>query len=321
MNIFSALNGLAPEHLEIAYNKNWFRLFVRKEFGGEEATLSEAMQALFNAASIDGSLGWCVNLCSGASYFSGFLQPEVVVEHMSDHKSALAGSGQVGKASKTAEGYILSGVWPRCTGSAHASSFTVNAELEGGEVLSFLIPREKVVITNTWTLMGLENSSTYQIEANDIFIPESYAFCIGQLNEKTSYSIHTIPFEPFARCCMIASLLGMTKCFISKVKGTNELMSRTEVPQITDELDSDILKSFSKVQKLAMDLEKQCAENIEAKELIDEIQLLVIATATEIRIKINELYYAGGLIISDKKNPANSAFRDLLVAGQHNLFR
>lgn len=158
-------------------------------------------------------------------------------------------------------------------------------------------------ISNTWSLIGLENSSTYQIEANDILIPETYAFSIGKLNEKTSYSVHTIPFEPFARCCMIASLLGMTKCFLSKIKDSHELISRTKVPPIADALDSTVSTSFSKVQKLAKDLEKQCAEIIEAKKLIDEIQLLVIATAAEIGLKINELYYAGGLIIADKKIP------------------
>lgn len=321
MNTSTELKGLAPEHLKTAYSRNWFRLFVKREFGGEEATLTEAMQALFDAAEIDGSLGWCVNLGSGASYFSGFLSPLAVKELLGDPKSVFAGSGQFGRAKKIETNYKVSGSWPRCTGSAHATSFTLNAELYEGVVLSFVIPKEKVNISNTWSLIGLENSSTYQIEANDILIPETYAFSIGQLNEKTSYSIHSIPFEPFARCCMIASLLGMTKCFISKVKGSTELMSRTKVPPIVDAVASLITSSFSKAQTLAKDLEKQCAENIEAKELIDEIQLLVIATAAEIRLKINELYYAGGLIIADKKNPANSAFRDLLVAGQHNLFR
>lgn len=100
MNTSSELKGLAPEHLKTAYGRNWFRLFVKKEFGGEEATLTEAMQALFDAAEIDGSLGWCVNLGSGASYFSGFLSPLAVKELLGDPKSVFAGSGQIGTAKK-----------------------------------------------------------------------------------------------------------------------------------------------------------------------------------------------------------------------------
>ncbi len=316
-----AFNGLSEEFLEIAYAKNWFRLFVKKELGGAETSLPEAMQALFDAAHLDGSLGWCVNLGSGASYFSGFLKPDVALELLGDPKSVFAGSGQIGKAIQTGDHYVISGSWPRCTGAVHATSFTANAELKDGSVRSFVLPRDQVKISNTWTLMGLERSSTYQIDAADVEIPLDHSFEIGSLNAESAYSIHLIPFEPFARCCMIASLLGMTGCFIDKVDADSGLRERTGIQKELAELKMTIAESFQHFQQHAHQLEKCCNSETDASKVVEQICNDVINIAALIREKINAIYYLGGLQIADTKNPANSAFKDLLVAGQHNLFR
>lgn len=315
------LKGLSTEMLNKAHKMNWFRLFVKKRFGGSEANLTEAMKALFEAAAIDGSLGWCVNLGSGASYFSGFLSSATVSELLNDSKSAFAGSGQIGRAICKGDHYLVSGSWPRCTGAAHATSFTANAELEDGSVHTFILPSDQVTITNTWTLMGLDNSSTYQIDAVEIEVPEAHSFTIGKLNTETSYAIHTIPFEPFARCCMIASLLGMTTCFVDKVKNTKGLMSRPNMDEHVLELSGIISDSFDQFRKKATQLEQICSDRIDPEAISNEIKSEVIRLAAGIREKINMIYYHGGLQLADTKNPANSAFRDLLVAGQHNLFR
>ena len=178
-----------------------------------------------------------------------------------------------------------------------------------------------MVITNNWTLIGLDHSSTYQIDAVNIEVPEAHSFEIGSLNAESAYSIHRIPFEPFARCCMIASLLGMSHCFIDKVNVDLGLRERKGIQKELNELKTTITETFEHAQQYASQLEQCCNTNTDSSEVIEHITSEVINMAALIREKVNTIYYLGGLQIADIKNPANSAFRDLLVAGQHNLFR
>lgn len=307
--------ALTPEQLELAYRNNWFRLFVRKEFGGAELLLPEALIELAAASRVDGSLGWCVNLGSGASYFSGFLQADVAKRLLSDTKSAFAGSGQIGKAKTRADGFEISGYWQRCTGSAHATTFTVNAENEAGEIHSYCLDPADVELTDEWTMMGVQASSTYAIRANAAFVPKDQRFLIGESIEESAYAIHAIPFEPFARACMLASLIGMVHCFIDRVEESEEIIQRPSISELCVELRIVLDESFQALLEEARIIQNKPDHSD------DDLRNLVVRSAAHIRMKVMQIVDAAGLQIVDLAQPANRAFRDLLVAGQHNLFR
>lgn len=315
MSLIPSNSALYPEHLKLAYERNWFRLFVRNEFGGAQLLLPDALIELAEASRVDGSLGWCVNLGSGASYFSGFLKPEVATSLLSDSKSAFAGSGQVGTSRRAQDGFEISGYWQRCTGSAHATTFTVNAENEAGEIHSYCLDKSDVEISDEWSMIGLQASSTYAIRATAAFVPKDQRFLIGTLNSQSAYAIHHIPFEPFARACMLASLLGMAKGFAEQVDKSRELLNRPRVPDLCAELKTLVATSFDTLLKEAHVLQENPNRS-------DEIlKDLVINSAAQTRSLVMQLVDAGGLHLVDLAHPANLAFRDFLVAGQHNLFR
>lgn len=315
-------NGSLPSNLlTLAYKNNWFRLFVRKDFGGAELNLSEAMQELYKASEINGSLGWCVNLGSGASYFSGFLQPEVVKEKLSGDKSVFAGSGQIGTAKNTPQGIIISGSWERCTGSDHATTFTVNAADELGNVHSYLIDRNAVEIKNEWSMMGLNNSSTFAIKVHQTIVPHVHQFEIGKTIAESAYSVHYIPFDPFARCCMIASYLGMFSSFLEALKEeptfTENRALKCEIAPTENSVDS-FLKTMT---DLASELEKNTGNRQEVEFISEKITREISEIMHLLDKQLIRLFRKGGLRLANKKTRANQAFSDLLVAGQHPLFQ
>lgn len=307
--------ALTPEQLELAYQNKWFRLFVRKEFGGAELLLPEALIELAAASRVDGSLGWCVNLGSGASYFSGFLRTDVAMRLLSDATSAFAGSGQIGSAKTTDQGFEISGFWQRCTGSAHATTFTVNAENEVGEIHSYCLDPKDVELTDEWTMMGVQASSTYAIRANAAFVPKDQRFLIGSPIVDSSYAIHTIPFEPFARACMMASLIGMAQCFIDRVEESEVIIQRPNILELCVELRVVLDESFQALLEEARIIQNKPDHSD------TDLKNLVVHSAANIRMKVMQIVDAAGLQLVDLAQPANRAFRDLLVAGQHNLFR
>ena len=75
-----SLGTLDPEILEIAYQQEWFKLYVPKIYGGLGKTLPDILKLEEDLAYLDGSLGWTVTLCSGAGWFAGFLDPDLAKE-------------------------------------------------------------------------------------------------------------------------------------------------------------------------------------------------------------------------------------------------
>src|SRR3954463_16517682 len=88
-------NGtLTAKQLDIIYKEKWFKLFVPKEYGGLELSLPEGLRIEEALATIDGSLGWTVTLCSGATMFIGYLDQDIAKVIYADDKVCFGGSGR-----------------------------------------------------------------------------------------------------------------------------------------------------------------------------------------------------------------------------------
>lgn len=317
------LNAITLEksHLDLAIQNNWFKLFVSKKFNGGEATLPEALQVYFDASSIDGSLGWCVNLGSGASIFSGYLSEEAAMGVFSKPKNVCAGSGGVGTFKESANGYLLSGSWDKCTGSAHASHFTVNAKNEQGELYSFVIPKDQVQVSDEYYLDGLERSSSVSITVNEATIPLHYKFEINTIFEESSYLIHQIDFETFAKFCMLASILGMGQCLVNKAKADNQLYPDRAETNV-DEFEAFIEVSFQEVMDLSKEAWRELEElDIISKDLKERLDLIIPHTNKGLFDRANELLYIGGLRLKDKRTDVHGAYQDLVLACQHYILK
>lgn len=313
--------SLKEEHLELAYHRNWFKLFVSKQFGGGEATLPVGLQAYFDASTIDGSLGWCVNLGSGASIFCGYLGLNAAQEIFTDPKTVIAGSGGIGDFINTEDGLILSGRWDKCTGADHATHYTVNAINNKDEQHSFVVDRNKVTVHPEYYLDGLTRSSSLSISIDGATVPEAYRFNIDVLNSETSYLIHHLDFETFARFCMISSILGMAQCLVNTSKGDLTLYPE-RTGTIADEFDQFISLSFQEVLELAKEAwrELEVSGNV-TTDVKTRLQQIIPHTNKGIFDRANELFYAGGLRFEDSRSEVHRAYKDLVLACQHYLLK
>ena len=73
---------LTSEQLDIIYQEKWFKLFVPKAYDGLELSLPEGLRIEEALAAIDGSLGWTVTLCSGATMFIGYLDQDIAKDNL-----------------------------------------------------------------------------------------------------------------------------------------------------------------------------------------------------------------------------------------------
>jgi len=228
--ISEEMGKLHPEIVELAYQENWFKLFVPEVYGGPGKKLPEILRLEEELAEADGSLGWTVTLCAGAGWFAGFLNPELAAEIFAEREVCFAGSGAVGGvAVKTQEGYLLNGKWSYASGALHATIFTANCTLknesgddildENGlpEVKSFILKREEVNILPGWSYFGLIATGSHAFEVCNLSVNENRTFKINQQIEVTDCGFD-YPFLQLAETTLAVNSLGMTNHFVRLVE-------------------------------------------------------------------------------------------------------
>jgi hypothetical protein len=313
---------LSQERLDYLFDKNWFKMFVPKDYGGLELSLTEGAKILTKAATIQGGLGWTLNLGAGANWFSGFFIDSTAKSLFSSPNSVIAGSGFVSGTYEMNDSKVtLNGKWSRCTGAAHASLFSLNAKSDSGKITSFVVPRDQVELSEVkWPIFGLKNTSSHAIELNRVQVPKDYGFHINEIKNHKEYPVYHIPFESFARVCMSSSFIGIVKCLVRHVE--NDLLSKkpelaTDIQKILkfilkseaerNEL-SDELSSLSFDQEVKASFEAQLKTKLgENNELLYEL--------------VQRLFFKGGLPFVEEDQLIHWAYRDVLTGVQHYMVK
>ncbi|WP_406823883.1 acyl-CoA dehydrogenase family protein [Pedobacter sp. KACC 23697] len=224
------MGKLHPEILELAYQENWFKLFVPEVYGGPGKKLPEILRLEEELAEADGSLGWTITLCAGAGWFAGFLNPALAAEIFADREVCFAGSGAVGGvAVKTKQGYLINGKWNYASGALHATIFTANCTLknESGDdildengspkIMSFILKKAEVKILPGWSYFGLIATGSHAFEVCNLSVNENRAFKINQQIEVANCGFD-YPFLQLAETTLTVNSLGMTNHFIKLVE-------------------------------------------------------------------------------------------------------
>ncbi|MEN3322610.1 acyl-CoA dehydrogenase [Mariniflexile soesokkakense] len=316
----------SSETLEWIANRNLWSLWVPKAFNGLELSLTEGLKKLQALAKIDGSLGWTVTLCSGATYFIGNLHPEIANHIFLNPKNTVCfgGSGGVfGEAVKQGDDYIISGEWHYATGAPYLSHFTLNAKIiDNGKpvlnadgtplVYSFVIPKEAVSIIEDWHTMGLKATATHSFKVESVKVSSKYAFVYNTFY--LPQPIFKIPFSVFADLTLWVNYLGMAEHFFDEASSVLE----------QDPLKPFILmlyKTNKQLYKFAEAIEVFTANETEITEAyIETVHATASASVKEITEAIIKVYPLLGMKACSETHVLNRIFRDYFTATQHHNF-
>lgn len=335
------LGELHPATLELAYQQQWFKLFVPEAYGGPGKKLPEILRLEEALAEADGSLAWTVTLCSGAAWFAGFLDQTLAETLFADRKVCFAGSGAIGgTAVATPEGYLINGTWKYASGALHATVFTANCLLknaDGSEVLtaegkpvvkSFIFKRTEVGILAGWSYFGLVATGSHAFEIENLLVPASRSFEINKTIQLADQGFD-YPFLQLAETTLAVNSLGMTKHFLELVEETfynrsgfkryNEKQVAyfdSELRRCKNEL-NEVRAQFYAVFELSWNqlLETQHIE----EELLTKVSLLSRRLAHCARKTADTLFPYCGLEAAKKETTLNRVWRDIHTASQHAL--
>ncbi|RYF14151.1 MAG: acyl-CoA dehydrogenase [Flavobacteriales bacterium] len=335
-----ALGELHPDVLELAYQQEWFKLYVPVAYGGPGKKLPEILRLEEDLAYVDGSTAWTVTLCSGAGWFAGFLEPELAADIFADRKVCFAGSGAVGgTAQKTENGYRINGHWKYASGALHATIFTANCILKdeaGNDILneqgepvvkSFILKRNEVEIQSGWSYFGLVATGSHAFDVHDIEVPANRSFKINE--PKVADEGFNYPFLQLAETTLAVNSLGMAKRFLDLVN--DSFFSRSGFKRYSTEQVSFFEDELMKCKHTLTTVREHFYEAFDTswyqlinensinESLLKDVSRLSRQLAHQSRIVVDTLYPYAGLEAAKRETELNRVWRDLHTASQHAL--
>lgn len=326
--------GLTDAQLSVIHRICLFKLFVPKDLGGLAMELPEALRLEEGLASLDGSLGWTVTLCSGASWFVGFMDPSVVSDVFADAAVCFGGSGMAsGVATRQGDGYVVNGDWKYATGAPHNTIFTANCLVmdKSGPVLdraghpvvqSFYFHRDEVELLEDWDTMGLKATASHSFRVRDCMVGPERSFLIDPAHAVMDGPIYRFPFVQFAELTLAANYLGMFRKFLNLAA---DLMSDSMPESVLDvfrEAKTVLNAQAEKFYGLADVSWHQLGHRGEIHpSILEEISLVSRKMVQEGYAMITALYPKTGIRGATNSDPINRIWRDLFTASQHVIFR
>lgn len=328
---------LTPALLDLAYNQNWFNLWVPKAYGGQNANLKEGCQLLEEVAYADGGFGWTVTLCAGANMFAGFLEPSVAESIFKKAKVCWGGSGQPsGRADKQTDGYVITGVWKYATGAPHLTHFTLNAWLyeDGAPVVdaegepvyrSFFVDRDDVLIHYDWNTFGLECTASHSFSVTNLSVSSTRGFDLLPHRRTSDEPIFYYPFMTFAECTLAVNYIGMFRRFLDLFE--KQLRMKSSEPKWLAEKGKDLFRKVDAVRsafeekrsRLYQLMEETWAKVDPEELLLSEIAGLSRQLVCDVRTGTTDLFPNAGIAGAQRDNELNIVFRHIFTASQHAL--
>lgn len=325
---------LTTKQLQLIYKKAWFHLLVPENIGEKELSLPDFARFMEELASVDGSFAWAINLGAGANMFAGYMEQHTAKTIFIPKETCVAGSGAVGgTATKENNGYLINGHWKYASGAAHATFFSLNAEIKGEDVVkSFLVPAKEVKLLSTWNVSGLKATGSCEFKIENAWVPHAYCFDLQQASPWVDSPLYRFPFYTLAEINMLVMLTGLAIQFqklgleIVKEKAVfddkegNKIYEDALFRRLSDEVDQvfctkrrqtfellDKLWLKTKAEKAISDLEKE------------EFTKAVIQTAIAARNMVDQLYPFLGMNVIFESSEIGRVYRDFKVASQHAL--
>ncbi|WP_162984980.1 acyl-CoA dehydrogenase family protein [Mesonia aquimarina] len=306
--------------------ENLWNIWVPKKYGGLESSLTEGLAKLQGLAQIDGSLGWCVTLCSGANYFVGNLSPARAASIFSEKPNnvCFGGSGAVsGIAEKRGDAYEISGTWSYATGAPYLSHFTLNAEIyENGKpihhsdgspkVLSFVLPKSAVSIIEDWQSMGLKASATHSFQVEKVLVHQEASFVYDQFYQP--HPIFKIPFAVFADLTLWVNYIGMATHFMEAGKGL-------KTGNLWGDLEPQLHQVNQQVKMYADQVEEYITKEQDISgEMMNTIHHQASHSVKELTHSLISVYPHLGVKASRTDQEIHQIFCDYFTATQHHIF-
>jgi indole-3-acetate monooxygenase len=214
------------------------RMWVSKEFGGEQVSLETGSAVIQALARIDGSIAWQMGVQGAIGRLSDYLPESTARELFAEHQGLVVGGVNPGGYAEEVEGgFRVHGEWGFASGSAHADWLVCAAFVRrdgqpvptpaGPEMRMLFLPRGVPEMLDTWYTVGLRGTGSNNFRIDGAFVPEAYTVSrtamlrAPEARPSRGYAIGYYDFGPFTSA---STMLGVAQDALDSFK---ELAGKT----------------------------------------------------------------------------------------------
>lgn len=324
------LGHLTDEVLDALFEQRLFRLFIPQEYNGEAADLPTALKVFERIASADGATGWLVMIGAGGGLFSGFLQKDAARQIFSPERAVIAGSGSPsGIASRTENGYEVSGRWAYASGAYHASWFTANCKFDGDDnaITAIAVPADQVSIHDTWSVFGMKATGSHDFSLNGVAVAPAFTFSLAE-KPVLKHAIFRIPLETLASLSFASVAIGIAQHALDEfndfaqhklIAGSSQsLATESDVQQRCDQAERLIASARDSLYDLAQRVWSAAESGkIPEERLLSQVQQMGIENGQACLKSVDLLKARAGMKAVFSDSAFGRAWRDLHTLSQH----
>lgn len=317
-----------------------FKAFYPRSLGGLEVDPMTLMEVVEEISRVDGSVGWCAMITSGAGWLAGGLKHQVAAELFGQPPDIrLAGTIiPRGEALPVDGGYRVSGHFTFASGIDYANWLMVLCRIFDGNgpivtaqgipqtVMAF-VPIGEADVRDTWTAVGLCATGSHDFHLDDAFIPFERSYSLSQPPNQPGPLFNPRTFLAFAGGTLSACLLGIGRgamdTFLESVAGSGTNMSPTHlqdrpavhaaVGQAEASLSSARAYLFDAVEKV---WEVASDAKSDPTQKIAQVRLAIANAFRESARAVDLLFEAAGTTAVFQSHPMERYHRDIHVAAK-----
>jgi indole-3-acetate monooxygenase len=316
-----------------------FRVAAPAAVGGLELdpiTMFEAFERLGRA---DGSTGWSAMISAATSVAFGYLDASVAAAMLADPRCLLTGvAAPAGRATPVPGGYAIRGRWTFASASQQATWLLGGClVIEDGavatdaagvpRVLMAVMPRDRVVIHETWDAAGLCGTGSHDLEADDIFVPADRTLSLAEAPATPHGAFPVLSFLAFG---IGAVSLGIAQAAIDEFTrlAPGKLHPITRQPLSSKPAAQAVLAEAVALhaagRAFLRDEIASCWHLAMTGQVVDpdrraRLRLAITTATTMAADAVSRLYRAAGGSAAYRSSPLQRHFRDVNVATQHAL--
>ncbi|MBF6061099.1 acyl-CoA dehydrogenase family protein [Nocardia terpenica] len=190
------------------------RMWVSKDFGGEQVSIETGVVVLEALARLDASVAWQMGVQGAIGRLSDYLPEDSARELFKNNTQLVVGGVKpFGQAEPVDGGYIIQGEWSFASGIAHAGWLACMAFLtadgdpvidaDGPDIRVPFIPISKAEQLDTWYTIGLRGTGSNNYRVAPTFVPAELTITKAQMQHapaerlSRAYAISYYDFGPF----------------------------------------------------------------------------------------------------------------------------
>ena len=316
-----------PEELLIELiNKNYFRLLLPKSLNGIEMDFIEYLKKLFEIASIDASVAWCINQSNVLSTNAAFMEKNLAKKIFNDPNAIITNGPPIEYDIKENKSEALvSGKWSFSSGIKHSTWVLAIFNDKNNKSKNIMLPTSSVSLEDVWDVNGLRGTGSYSFSVKNKVIPNENIF-YDRLNLNESGPLYKIPRDLKFGSGFSTIALSLANSSINYALDFAKNKKGVYAEKLSDEQvflrEIGIVKGLYKSSKSFLDntIEKAWAVVSDGifleEELLADLRLAsthTIRTSEEIVKKIYNLLGSSSIF---KFNKIQRYFQDMLAISQ-----